>query len=174
MVENKSVKIAAKILGIGKAETSKTGKGYAKFALEKLDTKEEMIVSVFLGNAGYDDIPFSVGDEVEIEVQAGEWKNKYGKKMISYSSGLWLMTPLKKPELPKATEDDGVDWEGKERRGHRRACLAIAASILTDEMKNELGKPDVEVVGMVQLMANKLVDYVYDEVDGVDVDSPII
>jgi len=148
-----------KVLDIGTTKTIKTQFGDKP----KVNLKvEELSTHQVYENAGYfipkDGLFFKIGDEITGELEVN---GKY--------TNLKNLAPVKKetPPPPPANGngDDEVDWDGKELRGHRRACLAIAASMLTEEQKNKLGATDVEVVGMVQLTADKLLAYVYGKED---------
>lgn len=125
----------------------------------KLDTKDTLKVSCFLGKGEASEL--KIGFDYEADMEGKDYK---GKKQ--YSMPLWTMKEM--PKIDPEKEEGEVTqemWDQKERRGHRRACLAIASSLLADDIKKELGKPEGDVVGMVQLMATKLLDYVYEEIN---------
>jgi len=143
-----------KILDISPTMTVKTKFGDKP----KVNLKvEEMSTHQVYEKAGYfipkDGLFFKIGDEVEGELSVeGNYTNVKN------------LQPIQKPTPPPPPangDEEAVDWDGKELRGHRRACLAIAASMLTEEQKNKLGAPDVEVEGMVELVAVKLLNFVY-------------
>lgn len=154
---------AVKILSVGEVKTK--GQNNTKMAeveVLTLDTKETMKVTCFLGKA--ETIDLKVSSDYEAEIEEGKPYN--GKKQ--YSMALWKCKEMPKAKEPEVEEEMSKgDWDEKERRSHRRACLAIAAGMLTDKKKDELGNTDVEVAGMVQLTANKLIDFVYNEFDSV-------
>jgi len=136
-----------------------------KVNVTQLDTRENHEVSVFLGKSEEDDFNFVTGQEVLMDIDAKDYKGK-----TQYSAGAWKCkpltempekaeifqgTPVQTPEAPKSMPvpaPDGVDWDGKELRGHRRACLAISSQILLDGNKT---------VPEIIATANILVNYVY-------------
>ena len=125
--------------------------------LKEVTTQQVYDTSYFIPKDGF---TFKVGEDILADVVvSGKYTNLKSVEKIS--------SPPPPPE--KTEEMSKEDWEGKERRGHRRACLAIASSLLTEDMKKELKVPDVELVNMTMLMANKLVDYVYETFDSIEV-----
>ena len=155
--------VAIKILSVGAERTTPKGTSLVDIEVLKLDTKETIKVACFLGSNGTrDSIDISADYEADIT-------NKPYKGKPQYSTALWTMKKIEKPE---PEEEKEVDWDSKERRGHRRACLAIASSLLTDEQKSHLGAPDVEVTNMVQMMAVKLIEFVYEDVNEITNEPP--
>ena len=77
-------------------------------------------------------------------------------------------TPEELNETPDVVDNGAMtkaDWAEKEKREHRRACLMIATSGLSDKEKEMLfadgGSLDTTIAGMVILTADKYVDFVY-------------
>lgn len=155
------VKKLVTILAVGDIQETKTGKEYRVL---KVQTPETVInVNVFLGRDG--DTLLERGQSALMEMTETTYK---GKKQ--YSSGMWLIEKVRdvKDDLKHTEEKDAHDdsdheqqmWQDKELRGHRRACLAIAASLLTDKQKDSLGEPDA-MAGMIILISRQLLDEVY-------------
>jgi len=150
-----------KVLSVGpEKEVGSNGTRICKVELLTLDLKETLNVTCFLGKDGTP-ADIKVGSDYEAELEEG----KPYKGCKQYSMAIWKMKEMPKVDPEKELADEEKEmWDQKEMRSHRRACLAIAASMLSDDMKKQ-GSPDVEVVGMVQLIASQLVDYVYETPD---------
>ena len=155
-----SRELAVEIFGIGKKKDFKGG--MQEIIGKELSTGALYNLSVWLNDNPWN---FNRGDHVTLKLGK---ESTYGG-VVSYSVSLKDIQPLSgapaqpmdlppTPPPPPKESPSKEEWLEKEIRGHRRACLAIASALLKDDEKT--GAPDVERINMLQLMADKLVDYV--------------
>lgn len=162
------MKILAVIDIVGQIRTTPSGKKLRDIQVRKLDTKEEIKVAVFLGTdratGEVQNFVCSPGQEIEMEVNAKEYKGKW-----QYSTGTWLITPVvptPQEELPKntppiATEEGPVDWDGKERRQFKGKCMMYAQEVMKVVYKDHKFESEGEYIGMSTLIAEQYLDWVY-------------
>lgn len=144
----------AKIVKVGEAKTTQYG---VRIDLDvvRLDTGAKMRVACFAKEAGA--FKNQIGDEVSMSLKE---VSKDDKTYYNVSpKDIALLIPAAKSDviIPQEVKPD---WDAKELRTHRRACLAISSGLIRQE--ELLGEPDGDArLGMLQLMAEKLVEYVY-------------
>lgn len=154
-----------------------------------IDTGQEFKFSMFKKNT--ETFEVNLGSEYLVTVEQEEdWKDKEGR-MHKGGHKAWYSTlvPLEgvAPQMKEAAvapvqsipvqdlpnpikvEPTETDWDAKELRGHRRACMAIASGLLLEADK--AGEPDVERIALLELMADKMVAYVYGEKEIPKVDT---
>ena len=152
---------AIKVLSVGKVEEVGENKTrLARVEVLTLDLKETLMVGCFLGKDGSaDDI--KVGYDYEAEIAEG--KAYKGKKQ--YSMPLWKMKEMPKADpIKEEADEEKAMWDQKEMRSHRRACLAIASGMISEEVKAGFGSPTTDPIKILMENADRLVKYVYDEI----------
>ena len=117
------MKLVGKVISVSDVRTTQSGKELVDIRIENVATGQEMKVACLPGKNG--DFTKLVKDD-RYDMEVDDTKQYKGK--TQYSTGLWLM---KKIEKPIPVKEEVVDWDSKEKRAHRRACCAIAASLLT-------------------------------------------
>ncbi len=177
-------KITANILTIGGERSTKNGKRLMNITVQDVLTGTIYDVAVWLNNAAW---AFQKDERVMLYMTSTMYQGKpqysasidsMAKIMQSAPSQISptvlqsapsaptpvVTSPAPPVPAPTNAQPTQAQWNQKERRSHRRACVAISAGLLRDEEK--VNAPDVDRINMVILMADKLVTYVYGEDDG--------
>lgn len=153
-----------------------------------LSTNKEMKFS--LVKKKIESFAINIGDEYVAKIEEDSYTDKrtgeIRKGYKAWYSSLAPLTDANKPVASTAPEPapaptmypptvpvtSEVDWDGKERRLHRRACLAIASSVIGawyPKEENTTGEDTLAL--LVQKIADQLIEYVYQE-EGEKAEAP--